>query len=102
MTYGEIAPHPNLYTGKRVKRGEIIATVKRVLLEGKERPDIPGHSPSMLHVELYRHGARDFAGWKHEVSKHPLLLDPTPYLLDAEGAPATTLLWENPKNESVG
>jgi len=102
VTYGEITPHPYLHTGKRVRRGEIIATVKRVLLEGKERPDIPGHSPSMLHVELYRHGAREFAGWKHEVSKNPLLLDPTPYLLDAEGAPAATLLWENPKNETVG
>lgn len=102
VTYGEIVPLRDLHTGKRIRRGEVIAHVKRVLLDGKERPDIPGHSPSMLHMELYKHGAREFAGWRHEVSKNPLLLDPTPYLLDAEGAPATTLLWENPENKPVG
>jgi phosphopantothenoylcysteine decarboxylase len=102
VTYGEITPFPDVCVGKRVRRGDPFARVKRVLLEGKERPDIPGHSPSMLHIELYKHGSREFAGWRHEVSKNPLLLDPTPYLLDAEGAPATTLLWENPENKPVG
>jgi phosphopantothenoylcysteine decarboxylase len=90
-----------LAVGDTVKRGQKIAFVKRVLFPEKLRPDIPGHSTSMLHLELYKHGSRDFADW-HNPEKNPALLDPTPYLMDAQNAPTTTLTWDNTERKTVG
>lgn len=80
VCYGELTPKEGLKVGDRVKTGEYIGNVKRVIKEGRERPDIPGHSPSMLHMELYPKGTtHPSCGFE------PHLLDPTKYLLDAIG-----------------
>lgn len=103
VNYGEITPQSNLifHVGSKVKRGHFIGSVKRVLFEDRHRPDIPGHSTSMLHLELYRHGTRDFADW-HDPQKNPDLLDPTPLLMAAENSPRNTLTWDNAENKPVG
>ena len=90
-----------LRVGQVVKRGDQIGNVKRVLFEDKFRPDIPGHSTSMLHLELYKHGTREFADW-HDVTKNPNLMDPTPYLMKAQEAPTNTLTWDNAEGKTVG
>jgi hypothetical protein len=76
VCYGEIVSR--FKVGDVVSCGDRIATVVRVLKEDKERPDIAGHRPSMLHIELYRPGTR-----KPATSLGPEVLDPTSYL---EGA----------------
>lgn len=102
VNYGEMNSPPSwVNLGTKVQKGQYIGNVKRVLFPNKLRPDIPGHSCSMLHIELYKHGARDFADW-HNPSKNPDLLDPTPYLMEAKDAPATTLLWDNAEGKPVG
>jgi phosphopantothenoylcysteine decarboxylase len=101
VNYGEITPLDKIKVGYELNRGEDIGKVKRVLFEDKFRPDIPGHSTSMLHLELYKHGTRDFADW-HDVSKNPQLIDPTKELLDAAGAPTITLTWDNIERKTVG
>ena len=79
INYGEIYKPNTIMVGSYVKRGEIIGHVKRVIPEGKERPDILGHSTSMLHFELYDAWTGEFADWKDE--KPGNLLDPTELLL---------------------
>lgn len=101
VNYGEITPCLTIKVGEHIERGQHIGRVKRVLFADKTRLDIPGHSTSMLHLELYKHGTRDFADW-HDVSKNPDLLDPTPYLMEASGAPTNALTWDNPEGKSVG
>lgn len=103
INYGEITPSndPTFVVGGRVTRGQFIGKVKRVLFPDKYRPDIPGHSTSMLHLELYTHGTEDFADW-HKPQKNPDLLDPTPYLITSRSAPFKTLTWENEENKTVG
>lgn len=86
VCYGEIEVYPKYVPGYRVKRGEIIGRVIPVLPEGKERPDIPGHSRSMLHIELYTPIRRVCSNtWALDQPKHNYLLDPTPRLLLAKG-----------------
>lgn len=87
--------------GNKVKRGQQIANVSQVLFDDRLRPEIPGHSCSMLHLELYKHGTREFADW-HDLTKNPNLLDPTSYLIQAEGSPLNTLTWENSEGKVVG
>lgn len=102
VNYGEVhKPGWDTVVGSTVCRGEVFAHVKRVLFENKYRPDIPGHSTSMLHLELYKSGTREFADW-HNPQKNPTLLDPTPYLMSAEGVPLNTLTWENSEALPVG
>lgn len=111
VNYGELGRpdgtwYENHYTtvlkvGQRVKRNELIGNVQQVLFDEKLRKDIPGHSCSMLHLELYKHGSREFADW-HDPQKNPNLLDATPYLMSAENAPTTTLTWENTEAKTVG
>jgi len=101
VNYGEVTPLQNIRVGDRIARKQHIANVKRVLFPEKLRPDIPGHSCSMLHLELYTHGSRDFADW-HDVSKNPSLLDPTPHLINAEGPTVKTLTWDNAEAKPVG
>jgi phosphopantothenoylcysteine decarboxylase len=78
ICYGEVTPHENLKVGDFVRLGAHIANVKRVIKEGREHPEITGHMPSMLHMELYP------AGTMHPSSGFSdLLRDPTPFLLDS-------------------
>ena len=100
VNYGEVE-QSQLVVGKRVQRGSLIGHVKRVLFEDRYRPDIPGHSCSMLHLELYKHGTKDFADW-HEPAKNPNLLDPTPFLMRAENNNFKTLTWDNQESKPVG
>jgi len=86
VNYGEIRPLLDLAIGQRVLRGEEIGIVIPVLKEGKERPDIPGHSRLMLHMELYEHGTRTPCGvWEHDGEIPKGILDPTQHLLSARG-----------------
>lgn len=101
VNYGEVTPVSSLRVGDRINRRTCIGHVKRVLFEDKFRPDIPGHSTSMLHLELYKHGTREFADW-HDPQKNPALLDPTPLLIKSQDNPCTTLTWENAENKTVG
>lgn len=107
INYGEITPKNYEYStnpirvGNKIHRGEYVGCVKRVLFEDKLRKDIPGHSCSMLHLELYRHGTRNFADW-HVPQKNENLLDPTHNLILAKNAPKNILTWENAENRTVG
>lgn len=80
ICYGEIIS--NLKVGDFIKTGDQIAKVETVLHEGKERPDIPGHSRSMLHIELYPSDKMEpSTPWYLNDEKPSYLLDPTEYLL---------------------
>lgn len=92
VCYGEILPYMNITIGKKIRRGELIAHVKRVLKPGKERPDIDGHRTSMLHVEIYKHGIyRAFEETGENLSDWNDLIDPTPFLLNARHRPERML-----------
>lgn len=107
VVYGEIIPCSDLYGshaddiqpyGKsclhfrtHVKAGDPIGTIKRVLKTDKGRP------MSMLHLELRKHGTRDWSGWYGVRPTN--LLDPTPHLLvvdDAQLSPKLILKGPNP------
>lgn len=81
ICYGEVVVCEGLQVGDSVLCGQQIAFVKRVIKEGRERPEITGWSPSMLHVEWYPHGY-------HKASDgfEDYLLDPTDNLV--KNAPA--------------
>jgi hypothetical protein len=81
FNYGEVYP-PLLEIGDEVEGGTQILHVKRVLFEDKKRSDIPFHSCSMLHLELYKHGASEPVDWR-DYAKPECLLDPTAHLLSA-------------------
>ena len=95
VCYGEVMPRPLLTRGDIVKQGQHIAFVRRVLKDGKERPDIPGHKTAMLHFELYPHGTTTASkSWQIEPQGENChrpddLLDPTPMLIAAINAPET-------------
>ena len=81
VVYGEITLN---WHSRKVKRGDPLGFVKRVLKPGKERPDIPHHSSSMLHIELYKEFSYP-ATWGLDESKPIGLLDPTARLKLARG-----------------
>jgi len=88
VCYGEIIPNLYIQTKYRVSEniveaGDPIGFTTPVLKEGREKPDIPGHSRTMLHIELYKHGQYKAS----ENSEQDFILDPTPYLLNAQYAP---------------
>jgi 3-polyprenyl-4-hydroxybenzoate decarboxylase len=89
LCYGEVFPLHSTHVGQELFKGQHFASVKRVLKEGKERSDIPGHSTSMLHVELYPHGTTTCSkNWELEAHVRPSdLLDPTKLLIDSQDAP---------------
>jgi hypothetical protein len=95
FNYGEIRK-PNIPVGTHVIAGECIANIKRVLFEDKLRPNIPGHSTSMLHLELYTHGSIQPVEWVDRI-KPPNLLDPTPIILPIwlETQSMTNFQWDN-------
>ena len=82
VCYGEIDVGL-LFEGEKVTKGQTIGTVKQVLKKGKERPDIAGHSLSMLHIELYPENVKR-ASKSYEQDKD-ILLDPTDILKRACG-----------------
>ena len=74
VVYGEISSLVEV--GEHVSRGQPLGHVKRVLLRDK------GYPTTMLHLELHQHGTRNAFDW---IDVKPLsLLDPTPYLLQAQ------------------
>ncbi len=83
VVYGEITPSVYSNIGNYVFKGQLIGTVKRVLPFGKERPDIAGHSLSMLHLELYKSHVKDSVSWHHGDVMPDCLFDPTEKLLAA-------------------
>lgn len=86
VLYGEI--EPVVKVGMKVKRGEWIGRVLPVLPAGRERPDIPGHSRWMLHMELYTHGRHAASVHKPKEAPFPdFMRDATPLLLASIGAP---------------
>lgn len=78
VCYGEISPI-GFNIGDYVRKYDKIGNVKRVLKPEKARPDILGHSTSMLHIELYPHGQKK-ASTTYSKDKD-ILRDPTPFLL---------------------
>ena len=95
VTYGELAMPSSLpqvtlddgtecgikypKVGTKIKAGDFIGVVGRVLKENKLRPDIRHHNTSMLHMEL-RTESCHIDGWKLDSDRDKRLLDPTPYL----------------------
>lgn len=110
FNYGEIS-HPTLLIGDKITEGEHIGYVDQVLFDHRLRPDIPEHSCSMLHLELYKHGTTQPVEWA-TFKKPPQLLDPTPYLLQSYLDDKVQFVnifddlnkfqWDNSHLESVG
>lgn len=92
ICYGEIIPDVTSITGSKVHKGQRLGTVTSVLRPGKERPDILGHSRSMLHLQMYTRGTtyRD-DNWTKEGRLPDNIIDPTPMILDSIARPVTTL-----------
>ena len=79
--------------GDKVYRGMGIGNVKKVLKQDYPEPNVEGHSPSMLHIEMYKPGIkRAFEEQGKNLSDWNDLVDPTPYLINAKGAPER--LWK--------
>lgn len=98
FNYGEMH-EPNsdfIKVGSKIIAGQCVGHVKRVLFEDKLRPHIPGHSTSMLHLELYTHGSREPVEWA-KFEKPQNLLDPTPIILPIwlSLKPMTNFQWNN-------
>ena len=88
LNYGEIRPSKKLWVGKTVEAGELMGEVMQVLTQDKGRP------MSMLHLELYIHGSKDWCGsWKPGGEKPASLRDPTALLLHAAGLPRRHFPW---------
>lgn len=73
--YGEVEPSPLIKPGIAVLEGERIGSVKQVLRHDKGRP------MSMLHMERYLPGTREFVErWAIGEPQPTSILDPTPNL----------------------
>jgi hypothetical protein len=86
FVYGEIIPGKDMEVGKVVAGNIILGKVTPVLPPDKQRPDIPGHKVSMLHLERYSldyDPSMGWASWGLDSEKPKYLLDPTPFLIDA-------------------
>lgn len=92
ICYGEIKP--DVVVGQKLRRGDPVGQVATVLLEGKERPDIPGHSRSMLHLEMYKRGTTEASRSWLQGRKELDMTDPTPFLCESLGAPKERLIWK--------
>jgi ubiquinone/menaquinone biosynthesis C-methylase UbiE len=75
VVYGELEK-PSVAEGDHVVAGARVGKVARVLIKDKGRP------MSMLHLELYAAGTTRTKWWRYE--RPADLVDPTPYLLEAE------------------
>jgi len=86
VCYGEIDPFPSIRVGCLIETGNPIGTVAQVLKDGQLRPDIPGHSLSMLHLQLYVHGMiHKDESWLSGSECPAGVIDPTPFLLCSAG-----------------
>ena len=85
VCYGEIEPFSNIKVGTNIFKGNDIGKVIPVLPDDKLRPDIPGHSTSMLHFQLYNHDMiHKDEDWASDQDSPPTgVLDPTPLLIEA-------------------
>lgn len=98
ILYGE-CESTGISEGSIVKRGQVIGSVKQVLPSHKLRKDIPGHSCSMLHLELLRRnpiftefqGRNGFMTWDLGKPQPYDLFDPTQQLIKSENAPGKLL-----------
>lgn len=93
IVYGEIEPLVN--KGDEVAEGQLIGRIIPVLPEGKERPDIPGHSRFMLHLELYKKGTRKTTIWNLGEQKPEELIDPTEILMKS------LIYWSHEKSKGI-
>jgi hypothetical protein len=84
VCYGEISPMEHIEVGSFIFKDMILGNVIPVLPPEKLRPYVPGHSCSMLHLQLYKHGTthKDH-DWECNGIMPENIIDPTPYLLDA-------------------
>lgn len=79
ILYGETdGPDISAY-GREIKAGQLIGYVKSVLPKVKIRHDIPHHSNSMLHIEIYSK-YKDWVTWRHGEKRNKTLMNPTPFL----------------------
>lgn len=88
VCYGEIDPCGYWKEGAKIERGQFVGRVVPVLRPGKLRHDIPGHSRSMLHMQLYEHNrlGKD-NDWTLDGPQPEGVLDPTQKLIQAHNAP---------------
>lgn len=87
VNYGEVIPIVKV--GEHVHKGQLVGNVTPVIPIGRERPDIVGHSRSMLHFELYKHGTRESVHYDLNAPYPKGLLNPTTLLRSSVGAPKT-------------
>jgi len=88
VCYGEIKVSDDISVGDVVFDGGKVGHVVPVVKEGRERPDVPGHSRSMLHLELYCNGRTSVSShWGLDSEKHDYMLDPTKMILESENCP---------------
>lgn len=90
VCYGEISPIA--VAGTKLRQGDELGLVIPVLKE-QAREDIPGHSCSMLHLELYAKGRnRALEEWALGDPQPDFLINPTLRLLDAMRAPSVLIM----------
>ena len=77
INYGEVIPEINLKVGDKIKEGDLIGSVVRVLK--KDKGKVP--STSMLHLELYSAYSGDWVMWNLNEIKPKNLLNPTELLI---------------------
>jgi murein DD-endopeptidase MepM/ murein hydrolase activator NlpD len=82
VVYGEI--QPTVFSGRMIEKGQVIGTVLTVLKELTVKENIPGHSRSMLHLELHQKGTTATSWWKSGEPTPKSLLDPTSLLQNSE------------------
>lgn len=92
VLYGEIMPRIQV-VGTKVRKGDIIGDVIPVIKAGGNRPDVPGHSRAMLHLELYPAGTTEWHPWTLEQTSH-VHLDPTDLLMNEFTNPTILPEWE--------
>lgn len=78
VAYGEVRFPESVKIGREVERGDHLGYVATVLTRDKGRP------VTMLHFQMYTHGNLCAGGWVTNDPKPKTLIDPTPFLLDAE------------------
>ncbi len=77
VCYGEIHEEINVSIGQSIFAGDKIGMVKQVLPDHKLRKDIPMHSCSMLHMQIYKTFPKPW-----DIEKMDNMIDPTSYLLE--------------------
>ena len=74
VVYGEVEPK-NVQKGDKVKQGDVIAQVRRVLIKNKNRPT------TMLHFALHHHNVLSNGRWDLDKTQPTGLMDPTNRLI---------------------